>query len=310
VHPLMFASLVVITTSLMGSSFAVGKMGLTYFSPLLLVGFRFTLAGILMALWVWRKPLPSSVQDWGKLLLIGFLQTASVMGCIFLSLRTITAGESSILTFMNPLLVVIWGTVFLGMKYRLAQWLGVLIGIIGVVITLGSQVQVEAGTWFGIGSAVAWSAATILVKKWGAAFHLWVMTAYQMLFGGLLLLLMGVTLETPQMIITPGSVLIVLWLAVMASIVQFATWFTLLQKGDPGRTSAFLFLAPFFGVLSGWLLLGEEIQWHVYLGGVFIFAGIFLVNWTFSKRRDDKKLPISMEQEEARAEGQIRQRSL
>jgi hypothetical protein len=33
----------------MGSSFAEGKLGLAYISPLLLVGIRFTLAGLLMA---------------------------------------------------------------------------------------------------------------------------------------------------------------------------------------------------------------------------------------------------------------------
>ncbi|MFG0211573.1 DMT family transporter [Brevibacillus porteri] len=282
---ILFGILVVVTTSLMGSSFAVGKIGLAYFSPLLLVGLRFTLAGLIMGAWVWRKPLPKSVGDWGKLCLIGFLQTAAVMGCIFLSLRTITAGESSILTFMNPLLVVIWGTLFLGISYRLTQWMGVLIGLVGVFITLGFHLQWETGTLFGIGSALAWSIATILVKKWGVRFNVWVMTAYQMLFGGILLLVMGLTLETPKLIVTPTAVFVVLWLAIMASIVQFATWFYLLNHGDPGRTSAFLFLAPFFGVLSGWLLLGEVVQWHVYVGGLLIFAGIFLVNWTFSPRR-------------------------
>ncbi|MED1783489.1 DMT family transporter [Brevibacillus fortis] len=282
---ILFGILVVVTTSLMGSSFAVGKIGLAYFSPLLLVGLRFTLAGLIMAAWVWKKPLPKSVRDWGKLCLIGFLQTAAVMGCIFLSLRTITAGESSILTFMNPLLVVIWGTLFLGISYRLTQWMGVLIGLVGVFITLGFHLRWETGTLFGIGSALAWSMATILVKKWGVRFNVWVMTAYQMLFGGIVLLVMGLNLETPKLIITPTSVFVVLWLAIMASIVQFATWFYLLNHGDPGRTSAFLFLAPFFGVLSGWLLLGEVVQWHVYMGGLLIFAGIFLVNWTFAPRR-------------------------
>lgn len=284
-NPVLYGILVVITTSLMGSSFAVGKIGLAYFSPLLLVGLRFTLAGILMALWVRKKPLPTSIREWGKIFLIGTLQTAAVMGCIFLSLRTITAGESSILTFMNPLLVVIWGTVFFGTKYRFAQWLGVLIGLVGVFITLGLSLQWETGTLFGIGSALSWSIATMLVKKWGVRFNVWVMTAYQMLFGGLLLLVMGVTLETPKLIITPTSIVIVLWLAIMASIVQFASWFYLLNQGDPGRTSAFLFLAPFFGVLSGWVLLDEVVKWNVYFGGLLIFAGIFLVNWTFSVRR-------------------------
>ncbi len=45
-------------------------------------------------------------------------------GCIFLSLRTITASESSILTFTNPLLVVIFATIFMKVRYRFYQWIG------------------------------------------------------------------------------------------------------------------------------------------------------------------------------------------
>lgn len=284
-NPVAYGFLVILTTSLMGSSFAIGKMGLSYISPLLLVGFRFTIAGVLMALWVLKKQHPTGWRDWGKMALIGLFQTAGVMGCIFLSLRTITAGESSILTFTNPLLVIMIGTLFLGARYRMAQWLGVLIGFAGVFITLGFHLNASIGTLFGLGSALSWAFATTLVKKWGSRFNVWVLTAYQMLSGGLLLLVMGVTLETPKLIITPSSVLIVLWLAIMASIVQFATWFYLLSIGDPGKTSAFLFLAPFFGVLSGWILLGELVQWYVYIGGLLIFSGIFLVNWSPSRKK-------------------------
>ncbi|USG64688.1 DMT family transporter [Brevibacillus ruminantium] len=282
-NPVLYGSLVVLTTLLMGSSFAIGKIGLDYVSPLLLVGCRFTLAGLLMALWVRNMPFPKTLQGWTRVLLIGFLQTAGVMGCIFLSLRTITAAESSILTFLNPLLVVILSTWLLGTKYRPSQWLGVLIGFIGVAITLGFHLQWSTGTLWGLGAAIFWSLGTLSIKKWGADLHVWVLTAFQMLFGGLLLLLMAVTLETPKLIVTPTSVFIILWLAIMASIVQFAGWFYLLAKGDPGKTSAFLFLAPFFGVLSGWLLLGEKVEWYVYLGGALIFSGIFLVNWTVAK---------------------------
>jgi len=208
------------------------------------------------------------------------------MGCIFLSLRTITAGESSILTFSNPLMVIILGTIFLGIRFRLIQWIGVITGFIGVFITLGFHLQLNVGTLLGLGAALSWSIATILIKKWGSRFNIWVLTAYQMLFGGILLLVMGVTVETPKLIITTTSAAIILWLAIMASIVQFAIWFYLLNKSDPGKTSAFLFLAPFFGILTGWLFLNEVVGWHVYLGGLLIFIGIFLVNWTFSKNAD------------------------
>jgi probable blue pigment (indigoidine) exporter len=285
IHPLMFIMLVVVTTFLMGSSFTVGKIGLNYVSPLLLVGLRFTIAGLLMAVLVRKRVKPEKLADWGRIFIIGLMQTAGVMGCIFLSLRTITAGESSILTFTNPLMVVMMGTVFLGIRYRLLQWMGAIVGFIGVFITLGFHLQLTVGTLFGLGAAVFWSIGTILIKQWGSRFNVWVLTAYQMLFGGIILLLMGLTLESPKLMITPVSISVILWLAVMASIVQFAIWFYLINQGDPGKTSAFLFLAPFFGVITGWVLLGEVVEWYVYAGGVLIFTGIFLVNWTFEKRR-------------------------
>ena len=72
---------------------------------------------------------------------------------------------------------------------------------------------------------------------------------------------------------------VVLWLAILCSIIQFTMWFYLLNTGDPAKTSSFLFLVPLFGVLSSWLLLGEKIQWYVGVGGAFICLGIFLVNW-------------------------------
>ncbi|MET0959507.1 MAG: DMT family transporter [Psychrobacillus psychrotolerans] len=283
-----FTLLILLTTFLMGSSFAVGKIGLSYSSPLLLAGLRFTLAGFIMAVSVivLKRPHPVSKGNWIKMLIIGAFQTAGVMGCIFLSLRTITASESSILTFTNPLLVVVFGTLFLKISYKFYQWIGVLLGLVGVSIAVGAQIELKIGVLFGILSAVFWAISTLLVKKWGSLFNTWVLSAYQMLFGGLLLLLGSFILEKPVFILNSNSLFILLWLSIMSSIVQFAVWYYLLQKGDPGKTSAYLFLAPFFGVLSGWLLLGETLYTSIIVGGLFIIIGIYLVNRTFQKKNN------------------------
>ncbi|MEJ9280132.1 DMT family transporter [Ureibacillus thermosphaericus] len=292
----LFSMLVILTTFLMGSSFAIGKIGLSYTTPLLLVGIRFSLAGVIMAIAVrlLRIPHPKAFFQWIKIAVIGSFQTAGVMSCIFLSLRTISAGQSSILTFMNPLLVVIFGTIFMKLSYSLRQWTGVILGFIGVFITLGAKLSFEIGSILAYLSAVSWAIGTLLIKKWGNEFNTWVLTAYQMLFGGIILLMGSLILENPYFRITGTSISIVLWLAIMASIVQFAGWFYLLQKGDPGKTSAFLFLAPFFGVLSGWLILDETINWYVTVGGLCIFTGIFLVNWTSSKKMEAGSLETSL----------------
>ncbi|WP_322925118.1 DMT family transporter [Paenibacillus campi] len=275
--------LIGLTTFLMGSSFAIGKMGLAYASPLWLAGLRFLLAGMIMAVLVrlLRQPHPVRLQDWGKMMLIGAFQTAGVMGCVFISLRTITAGESSILTFTNPLLVVVFGTWFAGMRYRWYQWMGVLLGLIGVSITVGAQLQWKIGLVFGLASAVSWAIATLLVRQWGSGLNTWVLSAYQMLTGGIVLLLCSLLLERSFFVWNGASIVILLWLSLLSSIVQFAGWYYVLQNSDPGKTSAFLFLAPFFGVLTGWLLLGEPLYPSLIAGGLCILAGIYLVNRQF-----------------------------
>ena len=271
----------------MGSSFAIGKIGLIYVSPLLLVGVRFVLAGILMVIAVLtaRRPHPRGITDWLRLVAVGLFQTTGVMGCIFLSLRTISAGESSILTFVNPLLVVVFATVFLGTRYQKTQWFGVLIGFLGVALSLGFDLRIQVGTGIALAGAASWAVATLLIHRWRDHFDVWVLTAYQMLFGGVLLLGASALWEQPQFTMNATVFFVIVWLAIMGSIVQFAIWFWLLQQGDPGKISAFLFLAPFFGVLFGWFLLREPITAQVVWGGLCIFVGIFLVNWVAVKQK-------------------------
>lgn len=273
---------VILCTALMGSSFAIGKIGLAYVSPLLMVGSRFFIAGMIMAAYVYltKKPHPQSLRNWLKIVVIGLFQTAFVFAAIFISLKTISAGQSAILTFMNPLLVIIIGALFSGMKYRLLQWVGVILGFLGVLITLGGQFDFQFGTILGFGGALSWAIATLLVSKWGKDINTWVLSAYQMLFGGSILLLSSVFFEDIHFIFNATSLFVILWLALMASVVQFTIWFFLLQQGNPAKISSFLFLAPFFGVISGWLLLNEPINQTLMIGGLFIFSGIFLVNWT------------------------------
>ena len=167
------------------------------------------------------------------------------MGCIFVSLETITAGESSILTFINPLLVIIFGTIFLKLVYRRLQWIGVILGFLGVFITFGAHLSIKVGTILGFLSAVSWAIGTLLIKTWGQKMDVWVLTAYQMLFGGLVLFLSSFILEKPFFEVTATSIFILLWLAIMASIVQFAVWFYLLISATREKQCFSLF-SPVF----------------------------------------------------------------
>lgn len=291
-----FIMMVVLSTALMGSAFSVIKMGNMYASPLLFAAIRFILAGLLLSFIVviMRMPHPKYLGEWFKVALIGFLQTTGVFGAIFLSLRTITAGESSILIFVNPILVVLFSA-FIGIRYRWLQWIGVIVGFIGVVILIGFHPYYRIGVWIALSGAVFWAITTLLVKRWSRFINIWVLNAYQMLIGGILLLFISEAFGHPYVVFNVSFALIVLWLAIMSSIVQFGIWFYLIQKNDPGKVSSFLFLAPLFGVLSGLILLREPITLETIIGSLFIFTGIFLVNRFGS-------YPLTLEKAEEKAE--------
>ncbi|WP_239616659.1 DMT family transporter [Cohnella mopanensis] len=276
---LKYVFLVVLTTFLMGVAFPVGKIGMDYAPPFLLMGIRFVLAGGLLALILAKKPRPEGTKQWFQIAAIGLLQSTGVMGCSYYSMRWITSGESSILIFTNPLLVIIMGTLLTGVVYRGRQWLGVAVGILGVAITLGFHMGLQPGTYISFGGAICFASATLLIKRWGPQYDMKVLAAYQMIFGGLALFVLSAISEHPRFEFNAASVLVLLWLILMCSIVQFTLWYYLLSKGDPAKTSAFLFLVPLFGVLTSWLLLGEKVAWEVYAGGALICIGIFLVNW-------------------------------
>ncbi|ULL13479.1 DMT family transporter [Paenibacillus sp. H1-7] len=273
-----YVALILFTTCLMGLAFPVGKIGMHYAPPFLLMGIRFVLAGGVLALIVAGRPRPRGAKQWLQVSAIGLLQSAGVMGCAYYSMHWITSGESSILTCTNPLLVIVLGTMFAGASYRWLQWLGVAVGFIGVAFTFGFHLSLQPGTFIAFAGALCFASATMLVKRWGAAFDMTVLAAYQMLAGGIALLLLSACTEQAYFTVTLTSVIVLLWLAVMCSIVQFCAWYYLLKNGDPAKTSAFLFLVPVFGVVSSWLLLGEEVKWYVGVGGMLICAGIFLVN--------------------------------
>ncbi|WJH35406.1 DMT family transporter [Paenibacillus sp. CC-CFT747] len=130
---------------------------------------------------------------------------------------------------------------------------------------------------------MAWGFATLLTSRWGQAFDSWVMAAYQMLIGGVLLLLACPFLEEPRFVWDMGhlgkELLVLGWMIGISSIAQFVSWYYVLRNSDPGQANVYLFLIPLFGMLAGWALLGETLHGYVWAGAVCIGLGIFLVNF-------------------------------
>nr|WP_302180151.1 EamA family transporter [Chryseosolibacter indicus] len=100
--------------------------------------------------------------------------------------------------------------------------------------------------------------------------------AWQIVIGGLGL--------SPLLLVNRGDAYLIpdlnfwlnlLWLSVVVSIISVRLWFYLLKK-DPVHASQWLYLAPVFGYILSFFVLGEAITGYAIAGTVVVIAGLIL----------------------------------
>ncbi len=292
-----YIGVLLLSTFLMGSSFVVGKILLRSEAPFPLGGWRFVLAAAATLPLVVVERVGRGRQSknptmtlnvhlplWGRIvmvIIIGLLQTTAVIGLIFWALQFISAGEASILLFTNPLLVALLAPWLLRERLRLPVVVGLLLGLGGVVLALGTvpRGQALAGDAAALLAALAWALVTVLTKRVPLGLSAWELNFWQMLVGaGGLLLVAALTHEGWAGALGPIAWGEFLWLAIPASTGAFGLWFTALRWGGAARTSSYLFLVPFFSVVLAHVVLGERLGSIQVLGGVLIAVALVLIN--------------------------------
>ncbi|BDU56887.1 hypothetical protein LTEGF4_25680 (plasmid) [Limnohabitans sp. TEGF004] len=115
------------------------------------------------------------------------------------------------------------------------------------------------------------------------------------MWGATLLLAPLTWLSAPVMDLPPlRIVLSVAILGIVCSGIAYLLYFRLIS--DVGATSALTvtFLIPVFGILWGWLFLGENIGLHTVMGGAVILIGTALVtNFSIKTLFETPRLPTT-----------------
>jgi drug/metabolite transporter (DMT)-like permease len=309
-----FVATLIASTFLMGSSFVAGKILLQgAFAPLILVGWRFLIAAVavLPALYLENnRPLralfPSSIvaRDAGVIALIGLLQTAAVMGLLFLAMTSISASTAAILLFTNPIWVAVLGFAFLGESLRLARIWGLVLGVAGVVLAIGPSAGALSlaalrGEAIGIASALCWATATVINKRANLPIGAWALSFWQMLIGALAILAVAYGLgEHWPAHVTVAQWSWFIWLSIPASTGSFGLWFVALAKGGATRTSGYLFLVPLFTVVLSFAIMGSTVTWLQGAGGVLIGFALWLVNREIPARTERERVAEALSEGE------------
>jgi drug/metabolite transporter (DMT)-like permease len=280
--PLPF--MVVAFCLLWSSAFAVAKLAIADCPPLLLLTFRFLLAGIVMLATaaVTGVPLKLSRRDLILFAALGIANQAAYLGIGYIGLKSISSGLSALVISANPVLTAVLAAAFLDERMTWRKVLGLVLGVGGVAFVVQSRlsggVDHAGGLAFTLLALVSLVIGTILFKRFAPGGGLWVGNGVQSLAAGLAVLPFAAAFESVGDVVPTWRLLAAMaFLVLLVSVFAYLLWFQLLKLSGATAASSYHFLMPPLGMLFGWLLLGEHVSLADFLGIVPVALGIYLV---------------------------------
>lgn len=240
-----------------------------------------------LALYLYRKGemrWPNRTQ-WFWLFILGLLGIFGFSFFLFFSMRYTTASEASILVGFNPLLTYFLAWLLLKEEWVWVKFSGIVLAVVGVVITLYQPGQLSISHPVGNGilmlSISCWVGYTLLSKKVMQAQNLnpTETAIYATFLGTALMIPTAFLLEDP--LSNLGKIDLFLWLdflymGVLATGVAYVLWNYGIKEIGAGSTSAFLSLLPPAGVIASILILKEPSTPNLFLGMVLVMVGVWL----------------------------------
>lgn len=277
--------LVILLCLVWGSTWLAIKIGLQDSPPILSAAFRFVLAcTLLLALARLRNlALIKNWRDWKNIIIPGLFAYFLSYAFVYWGEQHINSGLAAVLFATLPFWVAIFAHLMLpNEKLNWIKTASLVIGFSGIVIIFWDNLKISGssnvllGMLALLGSGASSAYAGVRTKRDLHHVDPVLISAYQMLVGMVLLLVVGFVFEDLHRFkITQKSIGALLYLALFGSALAFVVYFYLLKTTEATKLSLIAFVTPIVALLLGWLILDEKITRHLLLGVCLVLVGIF-----------------------------------
>jgi drug/metabolite transporter (DMT)-like permease len=290
-----------------GSTYLAIRVAVEQMPPLLGMGSRFLVAGVLLAVVLRLRGVDLRLTR-------AELAGAAVLGLMlpFLGNGLVSVGESlgtpsgvaALLIAAVPIFVALYRY---GAGDRPRPWsvVGVLLGFAGLAwLVLGGRGQGEvplAGAALALAASAFWAFGSWVQPRLRLPRNAFVITVYEMWTGGAMMSVAGL-LRGERL--SPGEYDASTWLAwgylvVVGSVVALSAYVWLLANAPIGLVATYAYVNPVVAVFLGWLVLSETVTHAVVVGGLIIIAGVAIVITVERPRKPDAVPASSLEREAA-----------
>ena len=260
-----------------GLNFLVIDFGLEGVPPLVFLALRFVLVAIPAIFFI--KP-PGI--GWKNVVLIGSFLSLGQFTLLYLSLSLgMPPGLASLLLQTQVVLSVIVSAILLRERPTRQQLIGILVGMAGLaVVVIGHS---YAAPWLPVVilllAALSWAIGNVLSRRARVASGLSLVV-----WSGLIVpipsLALALVVDSPPVVwdalsnLSWVAIASTLYTAVLASLVGYGIWNTLLSKYPTSAVVPFSLLIPVVGIIAAWLVVDERPGATELIGGAIMLAGL------------------------------------
>ena len=278
INQILLALIVPITW---GFGYALTKIGMDQFTPLLLMSLRFGIAGLILV-WFTKPP-------WGfmrELFIIAFIGSTIQYGFTYYGLKGIDVSTASILVQLEGPILALLSTLILKERLGWPRALGMGLAFTGVVVIAGEPRLSDSldSVALVITGAVFWAIAQIMISRLKSLSGITIL-AWVAIIATPQMLLISLVIEEGQWesIKTANLVdwSIVFYLSFIMTVIGYSVWYHLLRICDVSKISPFLMLLPVTSIIAGMVLLNEQFTLAMGIGGVLVMTGVAstLIKW-------------------------------
>jgi len=271
------AARLVTLAAIWGVSFLFMRIAAPAIGPVATADVRMLIAGGALAAYYVATGFDAQWRRWWRYyLFIGALNSAAPFVLYGYAALDLPVGLIAVLNATSPM----WGALLsaLVLRERLSpgRIAGLMLGVVGVALVSGAEASTR---WLailaGLAAAFCYGLTGVVLRRWGRATTARGMAVGTQLMGGVLLVPL-LALAPPAWPSAP-VVLAVLALGLVCGALAYVLYFRLIA--DIGATGALTvtYLIPIFGVLWGWLFLGEALSMPMIAGALVVVAGTVLV---------------------------------
>lgn len=270
---------------LWSTGFIGSKFGLPYAEPLTFLLIRFVIVAVLLGAvsLVVRAAWPTSPRQIAHLAVAGLLLHGVYLGGVFAAIHQgVAAGVSSLIVGIQPLLVAAVAGPFLGEKVSRLQWIGLVLGVAGVLLVVDDKLAVGEGSALGYGlcvlALVGITIGTVYQKKYCGSVDMRTGNTIQFAISALGILPFALLFETMQVDWHPRFVFALAWLCLVLSVGAISLLFLLIRRGAAAKVASLFYMVPPCTALIAWPLFGETLGPVALAGMALTVVGVALVN--------------------------------